>query len=84
MATNFRTPKRFSKQTQSQEHCRLFNLPPELRNIIFDFVYNTPETNDDGTIDLESTDPPTTHLVLARQKSYIGTYALLKTALQIY
>jgi len=74
----------FSKETDSQERCALFALPPELRNIIFELVHTTAETNDDGTLDLWSTKPPTKYLALACQKLSSESYALFKAAFRTF
>lgn len=58
-------------------------LPPELRNIIFKLVY-TAETDDDGTIGLSSTNPPTKHLALACRRLHMESYALFKAAFRAY
>lgn len=90
--TNTTTPRsdmtpssvaRFSKNTHSQEHCRLLQLPFELRAIIFELAYTT-DTNEDGTIDLHDTDPPRRNLVLACQAAYRESWALYKKAFQAY
>jgi hypothetical protein len=73
----------FSKETHSQEHCRLFQLPFELRSTIFELAYTT-DTNEDDTIDLHNTDPPRKDLALACQATYSESWALFKKARQAY
>jgi hypothetical protein len=73
----------FSKETHSQEHCRTFQLPFELRAIVFEFAYTT-DTNQDGTIDLRDTNPPRRNLALVCQAAYRESWALYKKAFQAY
>jgi hypothetical protein len=74
---------RFSIETHSQEHCHLMQLPFELRTIIFELAYTT-DTNEDGTIDLHSTGPPSINLALACQATYRESWALYKESFQAY
>jgi hypothetical protein len=74
---------RFSKETHSQEDCRLFQLPVELRTTIFVLAYTT-DTNEGDTIDLHDTDPPRRNLALACQATYGESWALFKKASQAY
>lgn len=77
------TAARFPKETHGQDHCRLFQLPFELRAIIFELAFTT-YTNEDGTIDLYATKPPCRNLVLACQATYGESWALYKKACQAY
>jgi hypothetical protein len=58
-------------------------LPFELRTIIFELAYTT-DTNEDGTVDLHSTDPPSRNLALACQATYRESWALYEESFQAY
>jgi hypothetical protein len=73
----------FIKETHGQEHCRLFQLPFELRAVIFELEYTT-DTNEDDILDLYDTDPPRRNLALACQAAYRESWALYKKASQAY
>jgi len=73
----------FSKRTHGQEDCRLLQLPFELRAIIFELAYTT-DTNEDGTVDLHSPDPPRRSLALACRAAYRESWALYKKAFRAY
>jgi hypothetical protein len=73
----------FSKEIDSQDYCRLFQLPFELRATIFELAYTT-DTNEGDIIDLHDTDPPSRNLALACQATYSESWTLFKKAFQAY
>lgn len=77
------TTPTFSKPLSDQECSRLFRLPRELRNAIYEFV-SCPRTNEDGSINLADGEPPSTALLMTCQALYNEYYTMQKAAFRDY
>lgn len=68
-------PPKFFKPTNDQECSRLFRLPQELRNAIYDFIF-CPRTYEDGSMNLADAATPSIGLLMTCQAIYNECYEM--------